>query len=61
MTSILEQLRSILGEADFYTQLGASTNYSWNYSAMIEYFVGALILCITISSIFRLLSKLVSR
>lgn len=60
MTTILEALRNILGEADFYQVLSGS-NYSWNYGAMIEYFVGALVLCITISSVFRLLGKWVSR
>lgn len=60
MTTILEALRNVLGEADFY-QVLSGTNYTWNYAAMIEYFVAALVLCITISSVFRLLGKLVAR
>lgn len=58
MKDILTALRQILGEADFYIQNG---NYSgtWDYGAMIEYFVGALILCIVVSSVFKFLYKLV--
>ena len=60
MNSILEGLRTVLGEADFYnTDSGYSG--SWDYGAMIEYFVGAVILCIVVASIFRLLGKMVSR
>lgn len=59
MTTVLEALRSILGEADFYKVLSGN-NYSWDYASMIEYFVGALVLCIVISSVFRFLGKLVS-
>ena len=60
MTTVLQALRDILGNADFYE---SSSGYSgsWDYGAMIEYFVGAVILCIVISSVFRLLGKLVSR
>lgn len=60
MNTILENLREVLGDADFYIQNG---NYSgtWDYGAMIEYFVGAMILCIVVCSAFRFLGKLVSR
>lgn len=60
MTTILQALRDILGVADFYD---ASSGYSgsWDYGAMIEYFVGAVILCVVISSVFRFLGKLVDR
>lgn len=59
MKTILQALRDILGEVDFYIPNG---NYgSWDYGAMIEYFVAALILCIVISSVFRFLGKLVNR
>lgn len=54
MTDILTALRQILGEANF--QLVDGT---WDYGAMIEYFVGALILCIVVSSVFKFLFKLV--
>jgi hypothetical protein len=60
MTTVLHALREILGEADFYIVNG---NYSgsWDYGAMIEYFVGALILCIVVTSVFRFIGKLVDR
>lgn len=60
MNTILEGLRQILGNADFYN---TSSGYSgsWDYGAMIEYFVGAVVLCVVISSVFRFLGKLVSR
>lgn len=60
MQTLLESLREIIGEADFYITNG---NYSgsWDYGAMIEYFVAALILCIVVASVFRLLGKLVGR
>ena len=60
MTTILEGLRQIIGAADFYN---ADSGYSgsWDYGAMIEYFVAAVVLCIVVSSVFRFLGKLVSR
>ena len=60
MTTILAALREIIGTPDFYIE-GSGYSSSWDYGAMIEYFVCALILCITISSVFRLLGKMVSR
>lgn len=59
MQTILEALRAVLGEPEFYVRLGGSTNYSWDYGAMIEYLTGALILCIVVSSVFRFLMLLV--
>lgn len=59
MTTVLEALRSILGNADFY-ETSSGYSGSWDYGAMVEYFVGAVILCIVVSSVFRFLGKLVS-
>lgn len=56
MESILTSLRSVLGVPDFYTSVGEI-----NYGLMLEYLVGAIILCVVISSVFRFLGKLVSR
>lgn len=56
METVLEALRSVLGEADFYITNG-SYNGTWDYGAMIEYFVGALLLLITVSSVFKIISK----
>lgn len=60
MQSVLEAIREILGEADFYITNGSYSG-SWDYGAMIEYFVAAVVLCIVIASVFRFLGKLVSR
>lgn len=55
MQSIISALREVLGNADFYRD----GNYnSWDYGAMLEYFVGAVILMIVVSSIFKLVTKL---
>lgn len=56
MTTVIEALRQILGNPDFYITNG---NYSgsWDYGAMIEYMVGAMILCIVVSSVFRLIRE----
>lgn len=60
MNTILEGLRRVLGPADFYnTDSGYSG--SWDYGAMIEYFVGAVILVVVIASVFRLLGKWASK
>ena len=60
MQTIIESLRQIIGTPDFYVT-GSGYSGTWDYGAMIEYFVAALILCIVVSSVFRLLGKLVSR
>lgn len=60
MSTVLEALRQIIGAADFYnTDSGYSG--SWDYGAMIEYMVAAVVLCIVVASVFRFLGKLVSR
>lgn len=58
MDTLLNALREIVGEADFYIENG---NYSgsWDYGAMIEYLVAALVLLVVISSVFRFICKLV--
>ena len=58
MQTILSALRSILGEADFYHVLSGS-NPTWDYALMIEYFIGAMVLLITISFVFKFILKLV--
>lgn len=60
MNTIIEGLRQILGSPDFYITDGSLAG-SWNYGAMIEYFVGAVILCIVVASIFRFVGRLVPR
>lgn len=57
MTTILEALRSIVGTADFYIE-GSGYSGTWNYGAMIEYFVACCILLVVISSVFKLILKI---
>lgn len=57
MQTIIDALRSILGDADFYHVLSGN-NPTWDYGAMIEYFVAALVLLITVSSVFKFLMRL---
>lgn len=65
MQTILQALREVLGNADFYKQMqqsgGSYSNYTWDYGAMIEYMVGALLLLIVVSSVFKFLLYLVKR
>ena len=56
MNTIIDGLRQVLGYPTFTLADG-----SWDYGAMIEYFVAAVVLCIVVASIFRLLGKMVSR
>ncbi len=57
MQTIIEALRDVLGEADFYIQSGSYSG-TWDYGAMIEYFVGATVLLIVVSSIFKIVVKM---
>lgn len=58
MQSLLEAWRTIVGEPDFYKQMTNSTNYTWDYGAMIEYIMVSLLVLIVVSSVFRILGKL---
>ncbi len=60
MQDLLTALRSVLGAPDFYIENG---NYSgsWDYGAMIEYMVGAVILVIVVAGVFKFLGKLGGR
>ena len=53
MQTIISGLREILGTPDFYKVLYGN-NPTWDYAAMIEYLVAALVLLITISSVFKI-------
>lgn len=59
MNTIINYLREIIGTPDFYVRLGGSTNYSWDYGAMIEYVLAALLVLIVVSNIFRFIRLLV--
>lgn len=58
MDTLLNALRSILGEPDFYKQMTNTSNYTWDYGAMIEYIIGGLLLLVVVSSIFKFLHKI---
>lgn len=60
MKTLLESIREIIGTGDFYITNGSYSG-SWDYGAMIEYMVCAMILIVVIASVFRFLGKLVSR
>lgn len=58
MDTVINYLREFLGEPDFYKVLSGN-NYTWDYGAMIEYFVGAMIVLVVISNIFRFVRCLI--
>lgn len=58
MNTLVEGLRQILGSPDFYQQGSVGI---LDYGAVFEYFVGAVILCITVSSVFKFLIKVVTK
>ena len=55
MKTIIEALREYLGNPDFYVKLGISTNYTWDYGAMLEYAIGGILLIVVVSSVFKIL------
>ena len=59
METLLEHIRNILGTPEFYQQLTGYNSYTWDYGAMIEYSVCAIILCVTIASAFKFLRALI--
>lgn len=58
MQTVLEAWQSVVGEADFYRQMTSTSNYTWDYGAMIEYIMVSLLVLVVVSSVFRLLAKL---
>lgn len=61
MNTIIQALRQILGTPDFYVRLENQQNYTWDYGVMIEYMVGAMILMIVVSYVFRCIKWVFSR
>ncbi len=55
MQTILEALKEYLGIPEFYRQLGVSTNYTWDYGAMLEYCIGGILLIVVVSNVFKIL------
>lgn len=58
MNTIIDAMRDIIGTPDFYKRLTDTSNYTWDYGAMIEYFVACLILLIVIGSVFKIISRI---
>lgn len=59
METVLEAVRSVLGEPEFYTRLnGTTSNYTWDYGLMLEYLIAGILLCVSVSWVFRIISKL---
>lgn len=58
MQTVLEAVRDILGQPDFYIDNG---NYSstWDYGLMLEYVISGILLCVVVSWVFRFISRLV--
>ena len=58
--TLINAIRQIIGEPDFYHVIsGYGDKATWDYGAMIEYFVAALILLVCVSSVFRFLRLLI--
>lgn len=60
MQTIINALRELIGIGanTFYRQLpsyNGSTNYSWDYGAMLEYACAVMVVLIVISSVFKFL------
>lgn len=61
MTDLISAIQDILGDTEFYVRLGGSTsNYTWDYGAMLEYACGTIILGICIVQVFKFLRALVT-
>lgn len=57
--SIIEVLRDIIGEPEFYVKLGNQTNYTWDYGAMVEYMIAGIVVCICVASVFKFILNLI--
>lgn len=60
MQTVIQALRGILGTPDFY-ETGSGYSGTWDYGAMIEYLVGAILVMIVVSYIFRMLKWIFCR
>lgn len=52
MTTLIDGLRQVVGTPSFSTVVDGVT--VWNYNAILEYFFSCVLLCIVVSSVFRL-------
>lgn len=61
LQTVIEALREILGTPDFYRQMTSSTNYTWDYGAMLEYAIAGMLVLIVVGSIFKILRAVFER
>ena len=57
METIITALRKVIGTPEFYKQLSGMSGYTWDYSAMLEYFFAGMLALIVVGSIFRILIR----
>lgn len=55
LDTLINWMRQVIGEPDFYKQLTGTSNYTWDYGSMIEYVLAGLIVLVVISNIFKCL------
>lgn len=58
MQTVIDALREVIGSPDFYIEGSSAYSGSWDYGAMIEYIIAGAIVLVVVSSVFRLLHKL---
>lgn len=58
MQTLIQGLRQILGNPDFYIDNG-NYNSTWDYGAMIEYMIAGVLLIVVVISVFKFLRALV--
>lgn len=57
MNTLIQTLREIIGNPNFYD---VNTS-AWDFGAMCEYFACVILVVVVVTSVFRILGKLVSR
>lgn len=55
MQTVIEALREILGNPDFYIEASSGYSSSWDYGAMIEYAIAGILVIVVVSSVFKIL------
>lgn len=64
MISLREALEAVIGTFDFYVRNPSSTSttsYMWDYGEMLWFLACVCLVCIVVSSVFRIISKLFTR
>lgn len=56
MENLIEALRDIIGTPEFWREFETNNNYNtwqWDYGAMLEYMIAGILVCITVSAVFK--------